>query len=74
MILSVSFFLTGCAADSGNIKLTKTNNEQINSAFIKGKTTQAEVKEAFGEPNDTDIMSDGQVKWVYSSYQTFCNG
>ena len=66
MILSVSVFLSGCAADSGNTKLAKTNNEQINSAFVKGKTTQAEVKEAFGEPNDTDIMSDGQVKWVYS--------
>ncbi|HJK89030.1 MAG: hypothetical protein LF888_06855 (plasmid) [Candidatus Megaira endosymbiont of Mesostigma viride] len=48
MILGVSLFLTGCAADSGNTKLAKTNNEQINSAFIKGKTTQAEVKEAFG--------------------------
>ena len=62
MILGVSFFLSGCAADSGNTKLAKTSNEQINSAFVKGKTTQAEVKEAFGEPNDTDIMSDGQVK------------
>ena len=66
MILGISVFLSGCAADSGNTKLAKTSNEQINSAFVKGKTTQAEVKEAFGEPNDTDIMSDGQVKWVYS--------
>ncbi|HJK85462.1 MAG TPA: hypothetical protein QKA37_02565 [Candidatus Megaira endosymbiont of Stentor roeselii] len=66
MILGVSVFLSGCAADSGNTTLAKTSNEQINSAFVKGTTTQAEVKEAFGEPNDTDIMSDGHVKWVYS--------
>jgi len=65
MILGVSFFLTGCAVNSGNTKLAKTNNEQINSIFVKGKTTQAEVKEAFGEPSDTDIMSDGKVKWIY---------
>jgi len=38
------FFLSGCAADSGNTKLAKTSNEQINSAFVKGKATQAEVK------------------------------
>jgi hypothetical protein len=44
MILGVSVFLSGCAADSGNTKLAKTNNEQINSAFVKGRTTQAEVK------------------------------
>jgi len=74
MILVVSVFLTGCAADSGNTKLAKTSNEQINSAFVKGKTTQAEVKEAFGEPNDTDIMSDGQVKWVYSHIKLFKDG
>ena len=66
IILGVSFFLTGCAADSGNTKLAKTSNEQINSVFVKGKTTQTEVKEAFGEPNDTDIMSDGKVKWIYT--------
>jgi hypothetical protein len=66
IILSTSFFLTGCAADSGNTKLAKTSNDQINSTFEKGKTTQTEVKEAFGEPNDTDIMSDGKVKWIYT--------
>ena len=39
MILGVSVFLSGCATDSGNTKLAKTSNEQINSAFVKGKTT-----------------------------------
>lgn len=66
MILGVSFFLTGCAADSGNTKLANTSNEQIKSAFVKGQTTQEEVKKVFGEPNDIDIMSNGQIKWVYT--------
>lgn len=34
MILGASVFLSGCAADSGNTKLAKTSNEQINSAFV----------------------------------------
>jgi hypothetical protein len=65
-IVALTLALSGCAADSGNTKLAKTSNEQINSAFEKGKTTQDEVKQAFGEPDDTDIMSDGRVKWVYT--------
>ena len=66
LIVVLNVLLTGCAADSGNTKLAKTSNEQINSTFKKGKTTQTEVKKAFGEPDDTDIMGDGKVKWVYT--------
>ena len=80
LIVVLNVLLTGCAADSGNTKLAKTSNEQINSTFKKGKTTQTEVKKAFGEPDDTDIMGDGKVKWVYthikrsSIYKTLFNG
>ena len=53
MILGVSFFLTGCAADSGNTKLAKTSNEQINSVFVKGKTTQTVVNWFSAGTDDT---------------------
>ena len=65
MILGISTFLSGCAGDSGNVKLAKTSNETIDATFVKGKTTQEEVKKVFGEPSDTDIMTDGRLKWTY---------
>ena len=48
------------------ISKAKENNPLIGAAHEKTIKAQAAVKEAFGEPNDTDIMSDGQVKWLYS--------
>jgi hypothetical protein len=66
MVLGISFALSGCATDTGNVKLAKTSNETINSTFIKGKTTQEEVKKVFGKPSDTDIMIDGKVKWTFA--------
>lgn len=59
-------YWSSCAADSGNTKLAKTDSRAIDSAFIKGKTTQQEVKDIFGDPDDTDIMADGRVKWVFT--------
>ncbi|RYE05919.1 MAG: hypothetical protein EOP33_01520 [Rickettsiaceae bacterium] len=65
LVAITSAFLVACVS-SGNTKLATTNNEDIKSAFQKGRTTQNEVKLALGEPNDTDIMSDGQIKWIYT--------
>lgn len=66
LIAVANSFLVACAANSGNAKLGKANSEDMRSAFEKGRTTQSEVQQALGEPDDTDIMSDGKVKWIYT--------
>lgn len=66
IIFTVTCFLTGCSVNSGNAKLARTNNEEVKCHFVKGKTTEIEIKELFGEPDDTDIMIDGKVKWIYT--------
>lgn len=65
LLIPMMLVLSGCVGDSGNTKLAKTNHETINSTFVKGRTTQQEVKDMFGDPDDTDIMMDGKVKWTY---------
>lgn len=66
IVLLFALVLSSCASDSGNTKLAKTNSHAIDSTFIKGKTTQQEVKAVFGDPDDTDIMVDGRVKWIFT--------
>lgn len=57
--------LAGCSIQSGNQALADQSSEKLNESLIKGKTTTGEVYKIFGEPDDTDIMNDGRVKWVY---------
>ena len=57
--------LVGCAGQTGNQILADKKAEDLDLLLIKGKTTQEEVKKIFGEPNDSDIMLDGSLKWTY---------
>ena len=62
----VCIFLSGCAVQSGNQSLSEKSGEELNGVLVRGKTKQEEVQKMFGEPDDTDILSDGRLKWVYT--------
>lgn len=50
----------------GNKSLTDENHQTVKLKIVKGKTTQQDVINAFGEPQ-TRATNDGQEMWSYSS-------
>lgn len=66
--------LAGCAAKSGNQFLEKTSDAEIASKLIVHKTTKAEVKNHFGDPEDFDLLSDGKELWTYKFTRSEAKG
>ncbi|HEF0011235.1 TPA: hypothetical protein R8G77_000072 [Citrobacter freundii] len=57
--------LTACTT-YGNKSLKDESQQTVKAKIIKGKTTQQDVINAFGEPQ-TRATNDGQEMWSYSS-------
>ncbi|HEY4092687.1 MAG TPA: hypothetical protein VGN46_14330 [Luteibacter sp.] len=62
MGLTALIVLPGCATTTGH-----PFNAEAASHFADGKTTQAQVRSALGEPETIQDRGDGSVMWVYSS-------
>lgn len=57
--------VTGCAVKTGNDKLEDVTSESVGKSIIKEKSTKANVKEFYGEPQKVDFMANGLEKWEY---------
>ncbi|WP_354691899.1 hypothetical protein [Phytobacter sp. RSE-02] len=57
--------LTACTT-YGNKSLKDESQQTVKTKIVKGKTTQQDVINAFGEPQ-TRATNDGQEMWSYSS-------
>ena len=57
--------VTGCAVKAGHDKLEGVTSESVGKTIIKDKTTKANVKELFGEPQKVDFLANGQEKWEF---------
>ncbi|MBN3160186.1 hypothetical protein [Pectobacterium brasiliense] len=57
--------LTACTT-YGNKSLKDETQQTVKTKIVKGKTTQQDVINAFGEPQ-TRTTNDGQEMWSYSS-------
>lgn len=51
--LTAALILSGCA--TGNTSIASETVESIQTKLVKGKTTKADVKAAYGEPSDQGI-------------------
>ena len=60
-ILAVLVGLAGCATTTG-----RPFDQAAASRFVDGKTTQAEVRSALGEPETKQDRGDGTSMWLYS--------
>lgn len=66
--------LAGCAAKTGNQFLEKTSNEEISTKIIAHKTTKAEIKNLYGDPEDFDLLGDGKELWTYKFTRSEAKG
>lgn len=63
--LSLCLSLGACAATTG-----RPYDAEAASHFVDGKTTQAQVRQALGEPETVQDRGDGSVMWVYSASES----
>lgn len=76
-LITASFLLAllvGCAGTAGNQKLADASNESITQNILEGKTTQAQVKAMFGEPNSTSFTDGGNDVYNYAFSRASAQG
>jgi len=60
----LSAFLGGCAS-VGNQSIADASAESVSGQIIKGRTTQAQVREFYGDPMKTSFTDSGNESWEY---------
>ncbi len=64
LVLSL-MFLSGCADGMGNSRISNQSNQTLSRKIIKGKTTESQIKQMFGEPEKTTFNGRGDLMWEY---------
>jgi hypothetical protein len=59
-----SALLSGCAS-VGNESIADATPETVSAQLIKGRTTQAHVRELYGDPAKTSFTDSGNEIWEY---------
>ena len=57
-------FLGGCAS-VGNQRIADASVESVSKQMSKGRTTQAEVRDLYGDPMKTSFTDSGNEIWEY---------
>jgi len=60
----LSTCLGGCAS-VGNESIADASPESVSQQLTKGRTTQAQVRQAFGDPMKTSFTDSGNETWEY---------
>jgi len=61
-LLSAS--LGGCAS-VGNERIADASQQSVSEQLVKGRTTQAQVRELYGDPMKTSFTDSGNEIWEY---------
>ena len=61
----LSAFLAGCAS-VGNESIADASIESVSQQMFKGRTTQAQVRQLYGDPMKTSFTDSGNESWEYS--------
>jgi len=59
-----SVFLGGCAS-SGNESIADASHQTVSGQLVKGRTTQAQVRQLYGDPMKTSFTDSGNESWEY---------
>jgi len=60
----LSAFLAGCAS-VGNESIADASPQTLSGQLVKGKTTQAQVRELYGDPIKSSFTDSGNELWEY---------
>jgi len=59
-----SAFLGGCSS-SGNESIADASHQTVSAQLVKGRTTQAQVRQLYGDPIKTSFTDSGNESWEY---------
>jgi outer membrane protein assembly factor BamE (lipoprotein component of BamABCDE complex) len=59
-----SALLSGCAS-VGNETIADATSESVSTQLVKGKTTQTQVRQLYGDPLKTSFTDSGNESWEY---------
>jgi hypothetical protein len=59
-----SAFLVGCAS-VGNERIADASAQSVSEELVKGKTTQAQVRQLYGDPMKSSFTDSGNESWEY---------
>lgn len=59
-----SAFLRGCSS-SGNESIADASHQSVSAQLVKGRTTQAQVRQLYGDPIKTSFTDSGNESWEY---------
>src|SRR5262249_51703408 len=62
---AVSSALLGGCASSGNESIADASQETVSGQLVKGRTTQAQVRQLYGDPIKTSYTDSGNESWEY---------
>lgn len=60
----LSAFVGGCAS-VGNESIADASAESVSQQIYKGRTTQAQVRQLYGDPMTTSFTDSGNETWEY---------
>jgi len=55
----------GACASVGNERIADASYQSVSEQLVKGKTTQAHVRELYGDPIKTSFTDSGNESWEY---------
>ncbi|KZN63797.1 hypothetical protein N473_15885 [Pseudoalteromonas luteoviolacea CPMOR-1] len=72
--LLIIFFTTFILAACSSTQSGKDFDMDVVKSFKKGETTQADVREAIGDPSGMDDLVDGETAWQYYFHENKSSG
>src|SRR5262245_38527702 len=61
----ISSALLGGCASSGNESIADASQQTVSGQLVKGRTTQAQVRQLYGDPMKTSYTDSGNESWEY---------
>lgn len=65
LALLVSSHLAAGCASSGNPSIADATRDSVGANLVKGQSTQADVRRAYGDPVMTSFTENGKEMWTY---------
>jgi outer membrane protein assembly factor BamE (lipoprotein component of BamABCDE complex) len=64
LVSACSVFLVGCAS-VGNDRIADASVDSVSQQIFKGRTTQAQVRQLYGDPMKSSFTDSGNETWEY---------
>ena len=65
LVVGLSSALLGGCASSGNESIADASAQTVSEQLVKGKSTQAQVRQLYGDPVKTSFTDSGNESWEY---------